>query len=84
LVTLLAHQSAIDATLPVRQAAWYTKPLPTFSDALAIVRQSLWRLPDFHASLPDDDMVKIPYLLLKRLRRRCVTQPDTVKWIKSS
>ena len=67
LVTLLAHQSASNATLPVRQAAWYTKPLPTFSDALAIVRQSLWRLPDFHTSLPDDDMVKIPYSLLKRL-----------------
>jgi hypothetical protein len=67
LVTLLAHQSASEETLPVRQAAWYTKPLPTFSDALAMVRQSLWCLPDFHTSLSDGDMVKIPYSLLKRL-----------------
>ena len=29
--------------LPGRQAAWYTKPLPTFSDALALVRQELWQ-----------------------------------------
>jgi DDE superfamily endonuclease len=67
LVTLLAHQATTDRTLPIRQAAWYVKPLPTFSDALAIVRQSLWRIPDFHTSLSDDDMVKIPYALLKRL-----------------
>lgn len=31
LVTLLAQQMASGETLPVRQAAWYTKPLPTFS-----------------------------------------------------
>jgi hypothetical protein len=67
LVTLLAHQATIDGTLPVRQAAWYAKPLPTFSDALAIVRQSLWRMSDSHTSLSDGDMVKIPYALLKRL-----------------
>jgi hypothetical protein len=67
LVTLLAHQATNDGTLPVRQAAWYVKPLPTFSDALAIVRESLWQVSDFHTSLADDDMIKIPYALLKRL-----------------
>ncbi len=67
LVTLLAHQTASDETLSVRQAAWYAKPLPTFSDALAVVRQGLWRMPDFHTSLSDGDMVKIPCSLLKRL-----------------
>jgi len=67
LVTLLAHQSTINETLPIRQAAWYAKSLPTFSDALAVVRQHLWRMPDFHTSLSDDDMVKIPCSLLKRL-----------------
>jgi hypothetical protein len=42
-VTLLAD--ALYARHPAsapRQAAWYAKPLPTFSDALALVRQSLW------------------------------------------
>ena len=67
LVTLLAHQSTINQTLPIRQAAWYAKSLPTFSDALAVVRQCLWRMPDFHTSLSDGDMVKIPSSLLKRL-----------------
>jgi hypothetical protein len=67
LVTLLAHQMAIDETLPIRQAAWYAKPLPTFSDALAVVRQCLWHMPDSHTSLSDGNMVKIPGSLLKRL-----------------
>ncbi len=43
LVTLLAHQQAAAAALRVRQAAWYRKATPTFSDALAAVRRQLWR-----------------------------------------
>jgi hypothetical protein len=43
LVTLLAQQSVKRGKLPVRQAAWYVKSEPTFSDALAIVRQTLWQ-----------------------------------------
>lgn len=42
LVTLLADQQAATASLPVRQAAWYTKAQPTFADALAAVRRELW------------------------------------------
>ncbi len=42
LVTLLAHHSLQQGKLPVRQTAWYTKSAPTFSDALASVRQTLW------------------------------------------
>lgn len=42
LVTLLTHQQAAGAPLPVRQAAWYTKGQPTFADALAAVRRHLW------------------------------------------
>jgi MYXO-CTERM domain-containing protein len=38
LVTLLAHRSTRRRKLPIRQAAWYHKPLPTLSDALAAVR----------------------------------------------
>jgi hypothetical protein len=66
LVTLLAHQLATSEPLPVRKAAWYVKELPTFSDALAAVRYQLWHPPDFHTSLPDTDMVKIPRSLLQR------------------
>ncbi|MDL1897350.1 transposase [Anaerolineae bacterium CFX7] len=43
LITLLAHHSTQRGRLPVRQTAWYTKTAPTFSDALAIVRQTLWQ-----------------------------------------
>jgi len=41
--------------LPIRQAAWYFKSWPTFSDALAVVRQQLWHPRIFSHSLPDGD-----------------------------
>jgi len=66
LVTLLGDRATTRGKLPVRQAAWYIKLLPTFSDALAVVRHRLWRGQDFHTSLSDTDMIKIPRLLLKR------------------
>ena len=66
-VTLLAHQLAQGATLPIRQAAWYAKPLPTFSDALAAVRRQLWRDSCFHTSLSESDMAKAPYFGVRPL-----------------
>jgi hypothetical protein len=66
LVTLLAHSSTRQGKLPIRQAAWYTKALPTFSDALAIVRRQLWQAMSFHTSVPEADMQKVPRVLLKR------------------
>jgi hypothetical protein len=42
LVTLMAHQHARRRKLPIRQAAWYRKAWPTFSDALALVRRQIW------------------------------------------
>jgi hypothetical protein len=36
LVTLFAHQRMAQSTKAVRRAAWYRKPRPTFSDALAL------------------------------------------------
>jgi hypothetical protein len=66
LVTLLAHCSTRQGKLPIRQAAWYAKPLPTFSDALAVVRYYLWQAMSFHTSVPEADMQKVPRVLLKR------------------
>jgi len=44
-----------------RQSAWYAKPRPTFSDALAAVRQHLWQQREtFLMSKSNPDMVKIP------------------------
>ena len=66
LVTLLAHELLTRHNLPVRTAAWYPKPLPTFSDALALVRHSLWAYLTFQISQEDADMVKVPRVLLDR------------------
>jgi hypothetical protein len=66
LVTLLAHSSTHRGRLPIRQAAWYSKTLPTFSDALAIVRHQLWQAMSFHTSVPEAEMQKVPCVWLKR------------------
>jgi len=66
LVTLLAHRSTRQGKLPIRQTAWYDKPLPTFSDALAIVRYQLWQAMIFHTSVSDLDMQKVPRVSLLR------------------
>jgi hypothetical protein len=67
LITLLAGQLTQEHTLPVRQAVWYRKPLPTFADAIAIVRRHLWTSTHFYMSPPKADMVEIPGALLNRL-----------------
>lgn len=43
IVTLIAHQHTKRKKLPIRQAAWYHKTQPTFSDALALVRRQIWQ-----------------------------------------
>jgi hypothetical protein len=68
LVTLLADTQARRGRLPVRQAAWYTKPLPTFTDALAIVRQNFWQHLYFQPSHFQGDVRKIPAKTLECLR----------------
>jgi hypothetical protein len=60
LVTLLAHELLQGHALPARQAAWYTKPLPTFVDTLALVRRELWAVPVFALSAQSTDMIEIP------------------------
>src|SRR5690606_2879261 len=42
-VTLAADRLHPQGRLSVWQSAWYEKPLPTFSDALAAVRRELWQ-----------------------------------------
>jgi hypothetical protein len=59
LVTLLANTHARNGKIPVRQAAWYCKPLPTFSDALALVRQEVWQHRDFQLSQKQYDVQKM-------------------------
>jgi hypothetical protein len=42
MITLLANLHARKKKLPVQQTAWYPKKLPTFSDALALVKETLF------------------------------------------
>jgi hypothetical protein len=66
LVTIFSHQLLGEQPFPVRQAAWYSKALPTFSDTLALVRQHLWPSTLFSVSSPDADTVQIPRALFDR------------------
>ena len=67
LVTLLANTHAQKSKIPVRQAAWYCKPLPTFSDALALVRQEVWQHRYFQLSKKRYDVQKMQPDLLNYL-----------------
>jgi hypothetical protein len=60
LVTILAHRLAQHGKVIIRQTAWYAKPLPTFSDAIAAVRFHLWRSPSFHTSCFNQHIAKLP------------------------
>jgi len=67
LVTLLAHRRMTQSTEAPRRAAWYRKPHPTFSDALALVRRELWTEETFCRSAREADMVKVPRALVEHL-----------------
>jgi hypothetical protein len=66
LVTIFAQQLLDAQAFPVRQAAWYCKTLPTFSDTLAFVRQHLWLSAFFSVSSTDADTIQIPRALFDR------------------
>jgi hypothetical protein len=67
LITLFAHQLLQNQKLTIRQAAWYHKTQPTFSDTLAFVRQHLWPVSISYLSPPTPDMQVIPTALFQRL-----------------
>lgn len=75
LVTLLAHHLHFQSPLKARQAVWYSKSLPTFSDAMALVRSSLWSVT-FSTSPEPTQMAKVPRLMLERMT-------DTLVWGRS-
>jgi len=58
MVTLLANLHAQKHKLPIQQTAWYLKKLPTFSDALSIVKQTLFVQRCFPTSIFDTDVRK--------------------------
>lgn len=66
-VTLLAHDLSAQAPFPVQRAAWYAKTVPTFADAIALVRRHLWAHAGFCMSPADPDGPKVPRVLVDRL-----------------
>jgi hypothetical protein len=65
-VTLLADTLIARHGCSISSTAWYPKTLPTFSDALALVRRHLWAYFTFQMSADDTDMVKVPRVILDR------------------
>lgn len=66
LVTLLADRQASKRKLHIRQAAWYVKVQPTFSDALASVRRELWNHALFCTCSAKTDVEKLQQALMER------------------
>ncbi len=66
IITLTAHLLIEQGMTCVRSTAWYSKPHPTFSDAIALVRRQLWDHIHFSTSQQETDMIKIPRALLER------------------
>jgi hypothetical protein len=67
IIALMADQLIKTEVKPVRTAAWYEKQIPTFADAIAIVRRCLWSSWHFSTSGKNSDVVKVPRSLLERL-----------------
>ena len=67
IVTLLAHRLARRGTLPVHQTAWYAKQKATFSDAIALVRERLWRHTRPFTSRSKRAVITIPRALFAGL-----------------
>jgi hypothetical protein len=67
IVTLMADQLIKSQKIAVRTAAWYEKELPTFADAMALVRRCLWSNCHFSTSNQKRDVLKVPRSLFERL-----------------
>jgi hypothetical protein len=66
LVAVMAHRNYEQRELTVRQAAWYVKELPTYSDAIASVRRQLWSDMAFYMSSAKADIEKLQQDLLEQ------------------
>jgi hypothetical protein len=67
LVTLWASHLAAERGPPIECVRWYRKPLPTFSDALALVRYELWAAQLSVTSPLTETAQNVPVELIKRL-----------------
>ncbi len=67
-ISLAAHMLQKECPATPRSAAWYAKSLPTFADAIALVRRDLWQASEtFPMSSGQPDITKVPAPLFNRL-----------------
>ena len=67
-VSLASHLTQKGGPAIPRAAAWYAKPLPTFADAIALVRRDLWQASgSFSMSEGEPEIIKVPTPLFNRL-----------------
>ncbi len=69
LITLIADSLQRQGKWQISTAAWYEKKHPTFSHAIACVRQLLWWESSFSMSALKGDMVKLPREQLQLLQQ---------------
>ena len=67
LVALWASHLAAERGPPLEYVRWYRKSLPTFSDALALVRRELWAAQLSPTSSPTGTAQNVPTDLIERL-----------------
>ena len=66
-ITLAAHLLGDRRLATPRSAAWYVKSVPTFVDAIALVRRHLWSASEtFYTSSQKPDIRKVPTQLYNR------------------
>ena len=67
-VSLASHLAQKEGPAIPRPAAWYAKPLPTFADAIALVRRDLWQASgSFSMPEGEPEITKVPTPLFNRL-----------------
>ncbi len=59
MTTLWANELDKEGHLPIERTAWYSKKLPTFTDALAAVRRQLWANHPFYTSAQNGQTTQI-------------------------
>jgi hypothetical protein len=67
IVCLWAHDINAATALIPRTAAWYRKPVPTFSDAIAAVRRQIWQHQNIFMSRSGGDLILIPRQIWNRM-----------------
>jgi hypothetical protein len=68
-VALTAHHLTAGKPGWVPRAEWYRKTVPTFADALDLVRRTLWAPQACCTSAAEPDTVKVPRAVMDRLTR---------------